>query len=218
MIDLKKTLRASLATGVVGIAMLSAAPAQAALVNVLPTNWAVISTVVGVHGILRAGSPWGPGSTPSSHFALVDGAFQPEGTQWNNGSYWWDQDPSVNQAEVFTTIKLNQAFTFSKFVMQADDNDGYTLEYWDGAAWQLGWDFGTQPSFGLVTRPDATVNFTTDFLRIRAYAGDNYFGVSELQGFVNTGVPEPAAWAMMLGGFGLVGGALRRRAKVSYAA
>lgn len=26
------------------------------------------------------------------------------------------------------------------------------------------------------------------------------------------GVPEPAAWAMMLGGFGLLGGALRRRA------
>jgi hypothetical protein len=28
---------------------------------------------------------------------------------------------------------------------------------------------------------------------------------------VNGGVPEPASWAMMLGGFGLVGGAMRRR-------
>jgi hypothetical protein len=28
-------------------------------------------------------------------------------------------------------------------------------------------------------------------------------------------VPEPAAWAMMIAGFGLVGGAMRRRAKVS---
>lgn len=28
------------------------------------------------------------------------------------------------------------------------------------------------------------------------------------------GVPEPASWAMMIGGFGLVGGALRRRAMV----
>jgi len=28
-------------------------------------------------------------------------------------------------------------------------------------------------------------------------------------------VPEPASWAMMIGGFGMVGGALRRRAKVS---
>ncbi len=31
----------------------------------------------------------------------------------------------------------------------------------------------------------------------------------------NTGVPEPAAWAMMLAGFGLVGGAMRRRSKVA---
>lgn len=29
------------------------------------------------------------------------------------------------------------------------------------------------------------------------------------------GVPEPAAWAMMLAGFGLVGGAMRRRSKVA---
>jgi hypothetical protein len=26
-----------------------------------------------------------------------------------------------------------------------------------------------------------------------------------------SGVPEPASWALMLGGFGLVGGAMRRR-------
>ncbi len=31
----------------------------------------------------------------------------------------------------------------------------------------------------------------------------------------NTGVPEPAAWAMMLAGFGLVGSAMRRREKVA---
>jgi hypothetical protein len=30
-----------------------------------------------------------------------------------------------------------------------------------------------------------------------------------------TGVPEPAAWAMMLAGFGLVGSAMRRRSKVA---
>ena len=30
-----------------------------------------------------------------------------------------------------------------------------------------------------------------------------------------TAVPEPAAWALMIGGFGLVGAASRRRAKVA---
>lgn len=34
---------------------------------------------------------------------------------------------------------------------------------------------------------------------------------------VGNGVPEPAAWAMMLAGFGLVGGAVRRRAKLQLA-
>ncbi len=35
---------------------------------------------------------------------------------------------------------------------------------------------------------------------------------------VNGGVPEPASWAMMLGGFGLVGGIMRsRRKSVSFA-
>lgn len=29
-------------------------------------------------------------------------------------------------------------------------------------------------------------------------------------------IPEPATWAMMLGGFGLIGGAMRRRTRVTY--
>jgi len=34
--------------------------------------------------------------------------------------------------------------------------------------------------------------------------------------FVPPAVPEPATWAMMIVGFGLVGGAMRRRAKVTF--
>ena len=37
--------------------------------------------------------------------------------------------------------------------------------------------------------------------------GDNYAGLDN----VTLSVPEPASWAMMLGGFGMVGGAMRRR-------
>ena len=32
---------------------------------------------------------------------------------------------------------------------------------------------------------------------------------------LGAGVPEPATWAMMIGGFGLVGGAMRRRTRTS---
>lgn len=41
-------------------------------------------------------------------------------------------------------------------------------------------------------------------------SGSGFLGVSDI-GTIAHGVPEPASWAMMLGGFGLVGGALRRR-------
>jgi hypothetical protein len=48
--------------------------------------------------------------------------------------------------------------------------------------------------------------------------GGGDFNYTDLQ-FVlrngNLGVPEPASWAMMIAGFGLVGGAMRRRTKVS---
>ena len=43
---------------------------------------------------------------------------------------------------------------------------------------------------------------------------DGYVAVDNLQGdFATPNVPEPATWAMMLGGFGAVGGALRVRRK-----
>jgi hypothetical protein len=47
--------------------------------------------------------------------------------------------------------------------------------------------------------------------------GQLYFSVRN--GVVSPGVPEPATWAMMIGGFGMVGGAMRRRrvsTKVSF--
>jgi hypothetical protein len=46
------------------------------------------------------------------------------------------------------------------------------------------------------------------------------FKVSAQSGYLqaNGGVPEPAAWALMIGGFGLAGGMLRRRARSAVAA
>jgi hypothetical protein len=32
-----------------------------------------------------------------------------------------------------------------------------------------------------------------------------------------SGVPEPSSWAMMVGGFGLIGTAMRRRARIHFA-
>ena len=64
----------------------------------------------------------------------------------------------------------------------------------------MGWDL----AFDILERP----NFSWNTAQIL----DAYFGVG--------GIPEPTTWAMMIGGFGVVGGALRRRratTQVTYA-
>ena len=46
--------------------------------------------------------------------------------------------------------------------------------------------------------------------------GSNSFGVSSYSGTLNFfAVPEPATWAMMIGGFGLIGAATRRARKLN---
>jgi Bacterial pre-peptidase C-terminal domain/PEP-CTERM motif len=58
------------------------------------------------------------------------------------------------------------------------------------------------------------------FAAVRGFGNSVYNYRLTVTGLTPTGsVPEPAAWALMIAGFGLVGGAMRRRtAKVSYAA
>ena len=50
------------------------------------------------------------------------------------------------------------------------------------------------------------------------FTADNAGGVSLAIDQVTSAVPEPATWAMMILGFGLVGGALRRRRSTALAA
>jgi hypothetical protein len=187
-----------------------AAPSSAS--SILPSAWDVITTT-GVVGVLRAGSPWGPGSALAAQSSIVDDAFVPEQQQWNTGSWWWDEDPSVNASPVVTTIHLNQLYTIDSFTVQADNNDTYRLEYWDGAAFQLAWDVPAIAGFGLMTRTSGPLpSFSTDLLRFTATGGDNYYSVSEIQadGFATAdAVPEPAT--ILLLGSGLVGVARRYR-------
>ena len=110
----------------------------AAAVNIISGHTTSVASD-GVHGVLRADSGWELGSTASDLDLPVDDLFAPEFQQWNNGSYWWDEDPSVNAAPVHYTIELDGLFTLGRFVVQADDNDSYLLEWWDGGAWQTAW-------------------------------------------------------------------------------
>lgn len=62
--------------GGLAAAALALAPAAQAATNIIPAGFRVVSWP-GTAGVLRAGSPWGPGSTPSNPFAPVDGLFRP---------------------------------------------------------------------------------------------------------------------------------------------
>lgn len=196
--------------------LIAAATPAAAATNVIAGNVGVI-TVTGKSGTLRAGSSWGPGSTISNVNSPVDGSFEPESQQWNNGSFWWDEDPSVNASPVSYVIDLLSTVVVDQFRVQADNNDSYLLEYWDGAAWQSAFAIGAVGGFGLTTRDSGMLSpITTSRLRFTATGGDNYYSVSEIQAF--TAVPELGVWAMMIIGFGAMGGLLRgsRRIRPSF--
>jgi hypothetical protein len=176
----------------------------AADVNLIPGNWSLISRPLG-EGVLRPASGWEAGSTPSDVIALVDGVFAPEMQQWNNGSFWWDETQTVSPFNI--TIRLARSFTFSSLVIQADNNEDYLVDYWDGNAWVNVFNAPAIAGFGLMTRTSGPLSFTTDRFRLSARGGDQFYSISEFQAF--GAVPEPATWGFMILGFGLIGGTLR---------
>jgi hypothetical protein len=170
------------------------------------TDWSMI-TVNGSHGVLRS-TDWVAGSSPSSSVAPVDGVFQPESQQWNNGSFWWDQDPSVNPSPVTWEVLLGGTYTVNRFQVQADDNDSYLLEYWNGTSWLTAYAIPFDCCFGLQTRDSGLIGpITTNRFRFTATGGDNYYSAAEIQAFA---VPEPSTWALLILGFGVIGNGLRR--------
>ena len=54
-----------------------------------------------------------------------------------------------------------------------------------------------------------SINFSGTAHSFVIAGGEGAFGIDDIN--LNRAVPEPASWALMLGGFGLVGGAMRRR-------
>ena len=88
----------------------------------------------GGDGTLRPNSGWEAGSTNSDVVRIVDGVFAPESQQWNNGSFWWDETQTVSP--YYTTVVLNGSYAFDRVVLQADNNDNYLVEYFDGVSEQ----------------------------------------------------------------------------------
>lgn len=137
---------------------------------------------------------------------ITDGIFQPLGTPWNVGSVFW------HGLATNLVIDLGGSFTITGLIVQADDNDRYGLDYWDGSKWVRAWDIPVASvGAGLKTRPNPNDNtqqfilgapITTDLLRIEATGGDNSYSVAEVQAF---GAPIPLPPTFLLLGSGLAG-------------
>jgi len=185
---------------------------QAADPYIQPSAVTVIGAT-GDFGTLSAGAAaaWDAG-TLADQYTVYDGLFVQEGQQWNHDTWWWDQDPSVNPDPVETTITFDQPYKISQFIVQADDNDVYKLQYLDGVgSWQDAWTIPTAGGWGMITRDSGLLApIVTDQLKFVAVSGDNLYAVSEIQAF-GVPVPEPETYALMLAGLGILGLVSRRR-------
>ncbi|NJC34910.1 hypothetical protein GGR88_002424 [Sphingomonas jejuensis] len=116
-------------------------------------------------------------------------------------------------------INLGAVSAFSADFGSLDQYNTLTLTFQDGTTQSFTGDVlnGAFPANGDQQSPT-----TNGRLQFRADAGQTITGVSfassqnsfEIDDLAVSAVPEPATWAMMIGGFGLVGGAMRRRRSV----
>jgi PEP-CTERM motif len=166
--------------------------------------------------------------------SIDDGTFFPENTYWQNGTVWWNDsgspDPTTTQS---LTITLDQVYSISGVIVQADNNDSYTLQYRSSSsgAWQTLWNvpFAFNGG-GVATRPntDQTTQYVlatpvdVEAVKFFANSGDGDYSVSEIQLFGTSGtgggpgpsgVPEPASLGLLaVGASGLLFRLRRRHA------
>ena len=136
---------------------------------------------------------WGQGLIVPAG-SVVDGVFLPRGTQWDQGAVWWDQYDG-RSAQVI--VDFGRQCRIDGLVVQADDNDTYSVRYESHRGWRAVW---LVPNYdllgtGMQTRPepadDAAVHVlrrpvVTSRLLVEAMpraSNDLYFSVSEIQAF-----------------------------------
>jgi hypothetical protein len=173
-------------------------------------------TLHGTYGDLRPGSGWSdlPLADAST---LTDGIFMPRSTLWNQDSIWWDTTVD-GSTDNWIEIDLGTTYELVGFIVQADDNDTYQLDYWTGTTWASAWTIPVVGGWGDQTRPNPfddsemfmlASSITTDRLRLAgATPSDYYYSVTEIQAY-GYAISEPGTLALF--GIGLIGIAIARR-------
>jgi len=107
---------------------------------------------------------------------------------------WWSNSNNLNQLASYDTYSdgITRTFDMVYNLTGADQTLGYRQTLDAESIYGIGSD-----AFG----------------DVRLILPDNVTFTSASGAFLTAGVPEPASWAMMLGGFGLVGGAMRQGRK-----
>jgi hypothetical protein len=163
------------------------------------------------------------GSTPNVAVSYVNRSSRGDGAIRSNFLLYWDSSYSGSNVayanngvgEVVFTLTTPGTFTLRSVDFGGWPNSARTMQY---AVYSL--DFAsTLVDSSLVTNPAAltTVNFnlaSTTGLRFQ-FGPDGFNGGIQNVSFsfapANGVIPEPASWAMLIAGFGLVGAVSRRR-------
>ncbi len=150
---------------------------------------------------------------------LVDGVFLAPGTEWQDGSVWWDNVASPGNSIV---IDLLGAYTLTGLEVQADDNDTYLISYLGtDSAWHNLWEVPAVGGSGMQYRPDpgdssaiyalpTPVTATALKFEGSLTATDQWWAVAEIKAFGASSVPEPGVLAWLLGP-AVAGAAIARR-------
>jgi hypothetical protein len=211
----------SLALVAIAATAFASVPASALTQIMSPTDeYRTATFLIGVPGNGTPRTTWGDLEL-SVGFSI---ALQPRtvGVNWAT----WGTPPDTEQAKPriwYTQGGNDLTFTFSKPVstwgFEAEPNPfvdvAFTVEYFDGMT-SLGTITRTINGNGGARLLAAIADPGTAFTSVRVTAATD-FAIAQLRYQLSV-VPEPATWAMLIAGFGMVGFAARRRRESSVAA